>query len=118
MIRRAEDMVKEIRDRMRGGSGQVTITRLLERGDYKGNSRLLAKITLNEGCSVGYHEHVDEEEIFYVIQGQGIFTDSSDGRETILRPGDAAVTLGGQSHAISNPGTEPLELVAVILQYT
>lgn len=117
MIKRAEDMVREIRDRMRGGEGQATITRLLQPGEYQGRSRLIAKVTLGPGCSIGYHEHVNEEEIFYIISGQAIFTDSADGQEHLLRPGDSAVTLGSQSHAVRNAGSEPLELLAVILDY-
>jgi len=117
MIRHAEDMAQEIRERMRGGDGQVIITRLLQPGEYQGKARLIARITLGPGCSIGYHEHVGEEEIFYIISGQGIFADSSDGQEHTVSAGDAAITLGSQSHAIRNDGSETLELLAVILNY-
>lgn len=115
MIRRAEDMAGEIRDRMRGGEGQVTITPLLKPGEFKGGARLCARITLMTGCSIGLHDHQNEEEIFYVISGEGLLTEGTGQPETPLRQGDVAICPSGDSHSIRNAGAQPLELLALIL---
>ena len=115
MIKRTESMVGEIRERMRGGAGQVTVTPILLPGEYRGKARLLARITLNPGCSIGYHQHLNEEEIFYILSGEAVLADNEENNGQILRPGDASITLNGQSHSIRNAGGEPLELLALIL---
>ncbi len=118
MLKRAEAMVREIKESMRGGDGQVQITHIYKPGEFKGRARMCAKITLEPGCSIGLHEHLNEEEIYYIIRGQAILTDSTEVGEQILNPGDASITLGGQSHAIRNNGSEPVELLALILMYS
>jgi mannose-6-phosphate isomerase-like protein (cupin superfamily) len=114
MIRRTEDMIKEIREQMREGKGHVEITHLFKKDELHGKSaRLIAKLTLNPGCSIGLHPHENDEEIFYVINGKGRVDDN--GKTYEVSAGDATLTGGGETHSIENIGTEPLEVMAVIL---
>ncbi|NLK09109.1 MAG: cupin domain-containing protein [Firmicutes bacterium] len=115
MIKRAEEMVREIRENMRDGSGSVEILHIFQGHELKGRARLCAKITLEPGCSIGFHHHDDEEEIFYIIRGKGIVDD--DGNKVEVAAGDAVLTGGGRGHAIANNGSESLEIMAVILTY-
>lgn len=115
MIKREKDMVSEIRERMRGGDGQVVITHLFKPGEFAGGARLCARLTLEPGCSIGLHDHQHEEEIFYIIKGEGLLTESPDLPEQVLQCGDAAINTAGASHSIRNGGSEPLEMLAVIL---
>lgn len=115
MIRRAEEMIKEIREQMRGGKGYVEVTHLFKKDELRGKSsaRLIAKLTLNSGCSIGLHPHENDEEIFYVIKGKGRVDDN--GKTYDVSVGDATLTGGGETHSIENIGDEPLEVLAVIL---
>jgi len=115
MFKKAGDMITEIREQMRGGKGKVEITHIFKKDEIRGKSRLCARITLQPGCSIGMHEHVDEEEIFYILEGTGVVNDN--GTEYTVCPGDAILTGGGDSHSIENTGNEPLVLLAVILLY-
>lgn len=115
MIKRAEQMLTEIRQNMRGGDGQVEITHLLSPGEYRGQARLIARLTLGRGCSIGYHDHQLEEELFYCISGEGLLCESDGLPDQPLYPGDAAITLSGQGHVICNNRDEPLVLLAIIL---
>lgn len=115
MIKRAEEMICEIKEQMRGGKGSVELTHIFRQEEFNGKARLCAKITINPGCSIGLHEHIGEEEIYYVIRGKGIANDNGDVREVFA--GDAMLTGGGASHSIENNGNDTLELVAVILLY-
>ena len=117
MIRRADDMMSETKANLRGGSGQIQMTHLFQSGEFKGKSRLCARLTLEPGCSIGYHEHIDEDEIYYILNGQAVFVDSTADAEVFLNPGDASVTLSGQSHAIRNDGVETVVILAIILLY-
>ncbi len=115
MIREAGDMVKEIKERFRGGEGSVEITHMFQKEELTGKARLCAKLTLNPGSTIGLHEHSNEEEIFYIIKGKGLAFDNGVTRE--VKAGDAILTVGGTSHSVNNTGDEPLELLAVILLY-
>ncbi len=115
MIKRKEEMVSEIKVHMRDGDGQAVVTPVLSKGEYKGHSRLVATIVLEPGCSIGHHVHENEEEIFYIIEGQATYFDN--GETVILNEGDSCVCVSGQTHSIANRGDKTLKIFAVILTY-
>jgi mannose-6-phosphate isomerase-like protein (cupin superfamily) len=116
MYRKESEMKLQIREKMRGGKGEVKILHIFEKEELNGKARLCALIRLDPGCSIGPHEHNDEEEIFYFIRGRGLAIE--DGKEYIVEPGSALLTGGGLSHSIENTHQkEPLEFMAVILLY-
>lgn len=115
MIKRNASMETEIRKHMREGSGEVEIRHIFKKEELKGKARLVARITLKQDCSIGSHTHDQEEEIFYVLKGEGVATEN--GKTFILKEGDAMVTGGGSSHAIENKSENPLELFAAILLF-
>ncbi len=113
MIKKGYEMAKEIREQMRGGKGSVELTHILGKDELPGKIRLLAKITLNPGCSIGLHRHEGEKEIFYIIRGQGVIDDN--GIRSLVSAGDSVSTGDGESHSVENIGHEPLEMLAVIV---
>ena len=117
MIKNFSEMLSETKENLRGGAGAATLTHVFTPGEFLGKARLCAKITLEPGSSIGFHEHIDEEEIYYIISGQAIVTSSPDDPGKTLNPGDASLTLGGEGHSIRNPGPDTLELLALILTY-
>lgn len=115
MIKRNNAMETDARENMRGGDGEVIITEILKKGEYKGNARLVGTITLEKGCSIGAHVHENEEEIFYIIEGAATYNDN--GKEITLNKGDCCICLGGEEHSIKNNEEETLIVFAVILTY-
>jgi mannose-6-phosphate isomerase-like protein (cupin superfamily) len=115
MIKRSTDMTTEVRERMRDGKGPVKLLHVFRREELRGRARLFARLSLPRGSSIGWHEHDGEEEVFYILSGSGVVNDN--GTSARVGPGDAVLTGGGAGHAIENQDDEPLELMAVILQY-
>jgi mannose-6-phosphate isomerase-like protein (cupin superfamily) len=115
MLKRNKDMRTEVKHQLRGGSGCVDFIHIFETGDLHAKSRLIANLKLQPGCSIGVHEHIDEEEIYYVLKGSGTLIEN--GKEQLISAGDAALTKSGASHSIENRGKEPLEMLAIILLY-
>jgi quercetin dioxygenase-like cupin family protein len=116
MIRRNSDMTSTVKPNMRGGDGSAVVTDVLNKGEYKGASRLVATITLEPGCSIGEHVHENEEEIFYIIEGTATYDDNGEIRT--LKKGDSCICLGSQKHSIANrTEDETLVVFAVILTY-
>jgi mannose-6-phosphate isomerase-like protein (cupin superfamily) len=101
-------------ERMRGGDGSARLTYLLD-GSTQKNARMFAEVTLNPGCSIGYHQHNSETEYYFILSGTGIVND--DGKEVEVKQGDSIITGNGASHSIKNAGAEPLVFHAVIVTY-
>ncbi len=115
MIRKRGEGEVSFRENMRGGSGTVRIEHFWKKDELKGPTRLLAKLTLEPGTSIGFHEHVNEEEVFVVVRGRGRVTDGDTVAE--VEEGDTILTGDGAGHAVEALGDVPLELIAVIVQY-
>ena len=102
------------REAVRGGKGTVDFYHVVPKDQTDDYVRMFAKLVINPGSSIGRHQHVGETEPYYILSGEGLFTDN-DGSETVVRPGDVCLIKNGDYHAIENlSDTEPLSLMAVI----
>ena len=104
-IRRVENMA--------GGKGHVIIKDLLGEKELNGKCRMYAAVTVEPGCSLGYHEHHGESETFYILQGFGDFDDNGTVRQ--VKPGDVTFTPSGSGHALVNTGVSNLIFMALII---
>ena len=112
MIRKYSEMQTTVKEKMRGGTGSVSLTALAEEGSIK-HCRLFSEIVLKKGSSIGTHDHVNETEYYGITEGEGIVTES-DGEKRVTK-GDLVVTGGGASHAIRNEQDTPLKFAAIII---
>ena len=114
MIRRADECNVEYREHMRDGDGTVKLTSFIEGpAELNDKGRLFSKITLEPGCSIGFHIHDKDAELFYFVRGTGEYNDN--GEIVTVKAGDVAICPTGTCHGIANTGDENLELVAVIV---
>ncbi len=114
MVRRAEECRLEYREHMRDGDGTVEVTNLIA-GDQEmnGKGRLFARITLRPGCSIGYHVHDKDAELFYIMKGTAEYQDGDTLRT--VTAGDVTLCPTGTGHGIANRTDEVVELIAVIV---
>lgn len=103
----------EIKEHMRGGKGHVIMKHLLGEKELNGKCRIYAEITLEPGCEIGYHEHHNESETYYIISGQGVYNDNGTNRP--VSAGDITFTPDGFGHGLDNTGTENLVLMALVI---
>ena len=103
----------EVRENARGGKGQLALHHLFENEQLAPNSRLLCKIVVQPGNSMGMHTHQGESEFFYVLSGSAKFTEN--GEILLLNPGDTLYTPPGGNHSFEVNGDETLELLAVVI---
>jgi len=113
MVKRSSSYETQINENMRGGDGSVKIEHLLTADELNNKGRLCAKITLEPGCSIGFHVHENEMESFHIISGEAEYDDN--GETVTLHPGDTTHTSAGEGHAIKNKGGTSLEFIALIL---
>ena len=114
MVIHPSEMKVEEKECVRGGEGVAHFVHLADGGVQK-NAKLLATITLNPGCSIGYHQHIAETEYFFIVSGTGTVND--EGKEVQVKEGDTVVTGDGAFHSIKNTGTAPLIFTAIIITH-
>ena len=66
---------------------------------------------LEPGVSIGLHEHVDDEEYYYVLAGSGTLI--MDGEEHPVQAGDLAAVYPGGRHGIKNTSDQTMRLLVI-----
>ena len=114
MIRKPEGFRIEYKEHMRDGDGTVQLTHFITGPEeLNGKGRLFSKITLNPGCSIGYHVHETDAELFYILKGTAEYNDAGEIRT--VTAGDVTICPTGTGHGIANRTDEVVELIAVIV---
>lgn len=80
--------------------------------DKDGAFTMSARIELDPGSTIGYHKHSDNEEVYFILSGQGLYTEEDE--ELSVETGDVLLCRQGKSHGIRNTGTGPLVIGAAI----
>ena len=112
-IKRNGEYKVELRENMRGGDGTVKITNFAGKEELCEKARLFGKITLEPGCSIGYHVHEGDCEIFHFLSGSAVYNDN--GTEITVNAGDTTVTPSGNGHSVRNNTDKPCEILALIV---
>ena len=67
MIRKAAECKVDHKEHMRDGDGTVLVKNLITGPEeLNGKGRLFSELTLNPGCSIGFHVHENESELFKI----------------------------------------------------
>ncbi len=113
MIKKQSQFSSDCRENMRGGNGIVQLTNFASDADLNHKGRLFGTIVLEPGCSIGYHVHEADSELFYILKGKAVYNDN--GTETTVEAGDVTYCPAGTGHSIACAGEERVELVALIV---
>lgn len=109
LIRKNDMPVKK--GQMRNGDGEIDQMVIVPQ-DKMIHARLFNKLTIKKDCSIGYHDHNNEVEYYYILSGEGVVKEN-DGEYTVY-PGDMVITGWGAGHTIRNNKDADLVLIAVI----
>ncbi|MCR5626448.1 MAG: cupin domain-containing protein [Lachnospiraceae bacterium] len=106
-------MHTEIVKHCEGGIGEVKMEHLLEPMEMHGKIRLYARVTIEPGNSLGYHEHHHESESYFILSGTGVYSDN--GMKRTVKSGEITYTPNGFGHGMENVGSEPLVFMALVV---
>jgi mannose-6-phosphate isomerase-like protein (cupin superfamily) len=113
MVRKSGTLEKVKRFDPIGGKGELESIALLQPDDFKGKGRMFAHNFLKPGSSIGLHTHTGDFEIYYILNGEGIFVDN--GKDVQVSKGDVLITYDGENHALKNTGNVDIEFLACII---
>ncbi|MDR3049586.1 MAG: cupin domain-containing protein [Elusimicrobiota bacterium] len=110
-----KDLIVWDRQDVGGGKGKLAGRFAYTRNDASVDYVLkeIGWMTLQPGESIGLHKHVDNEDTYIIISGEGTFTDTN-GKTTKVKKGDVTIARPGQSHALANTGKKPLVFLDII----
>ena len=97
-----------------GGGGQLTRRQLIKTdADLCDKGRLFGHMTLAPDSSIGYHVHNGDSELYYILNGTGVYNDN--GTEVPVEAGDLTIVKAGEGHALKNTGETPMDFIALIV---
>ena len=94
------------------GTGTIEKEILVDPSVFQGTNDLFAQITLHPGCAVPVHQHLGNNETYYLLKGEGEYTDED--KELAVKAGDVTFCEDGGTHGLKNTGKEDLVFIALI----
>jgi quercetin dioxygenase-like cupin family protein len=99
-------------EHVQDGKGYMLKDVLLTDDHLNGKLTFTSSITLDPGCSIGTHTHIGDNEMYFIYEGAGLYTDND---ETYpVQAGDVVFCEEGETHSIENDSDAPLKFIAVI----
>ncbi len=77
-----------------------------------GTVKAFNHMRLDEHSAIGYHQHIDDLEIYIITEGTGIYNDN--GREVEVTVNDVMLCNKGEYHGIASKNGK-LDFIAVII---
>ena len=108
------DQEKKAVHNARGGDGTIYGMTAWTEEDLNTPTVGVGLTIVPPGTSIGLHEHPAEEELYFVLKGEGLAT--VDGEENKVGPGDMILCPVGGSHAMKNTGDSDLEFFAMVVR--
>ncbi len=112
MLVRGEEVKMEVRENFRGGQGKIYAGYYVNEERSSPGAMRIVRIVIPPGSSIGYHQHLGDEEVYLILRGKGEVNDN--GQVKTASPGDLVLTRSGEYHGIKNVGSEDLELLAIV----
>jgi 3-dehydroquinate synthase len=91
-----------------GGTGYLNKIRLFNYDFFDTPIDFIDYVIMPPGSTIGLHTHQNDEEIYFIIKGNGIM--EADEEIFDVKTGDVVVNKVGGTHALSNASTEDIEL--------
>ena len=112
MIRKTQ---LEVKENPLGGEGIMEFNHILTREEISDHGKIFAHIVIKPKSYTKWHHHIDSKEIYYVLSGNGNYTDV-DGSVHPISKGDVCCSGYDHWHCVENCSeTENLEVIALIL---
>lgn len=114
MIRKINEREISIKENLKGGKGSINFRQIGRNEDFYNKIKMFSTLTISPGDSIGYHTHINEQEIMLINKGEGLYKD--DDKELIVHEGDVTVCYENHYHGIENTSNKNLEIIAMVIE--
>lgn len=104
-----EKIAKEEITNFIGGDGTVVFQ------FFKDERNKIFKVTINPGCSVGFHKHEGSQEIMFLLSGEATVFD--DDKTYTLKEGQVTYCPDEHSHGVKNNTDKPVVLICSVTKF-
>lgn len=111
---KSSDLIKTAASNVDHGRGELTGQMAFLQNDAAADDAIkeIGIMSLNRGNYIGMHQLDDNEEIYVVMSGTGLYSNGIN--ERIIGKGDIAIARPGQRQSLRNIGYEPLIFLRVL----
>ncbi|MDD5945690.1 MAG: cupin domain-containing protein [Clostridia bacterium] len=113
MLVKSGEGMKEYRV-IRNGVGEILMVNKFGPDETANRCKMVAELNIEPGQCIGYHAHVDDIELFYMLEGELICVE--DGEELTLLPGDMTSTSCGEKHQLINRSDKLAKVLAIVIR--
>jgi len=99
------------RKKAHGGDGLIEVSRPFCHSDFKGPWHFVDYAVLPPGTSIGLHTHGNNEELYFILEGEGVMT-VNDEQRTVVK-GDLILNPPGATHGLENPSNKNLRVLVI-----
>lgn len=90
------------------GEGHIRFNRVFDEHAFRGPWNFVDYAVLPPGTSIGIHTHGENEELYLVLEGEGLM--HLDGYEFPVKAGSVILNKPGGTHGLKNNGDKPLKI--------
>lgn len=106
---------KKRMEKCHDGVGSILFREVFSKNDFESNLVHLHETVIEPHSTIGYHKHVGNEEVYYIIEGTGVMKVNEE--EFEVSPGDAVNTQSGDSHGLTNSSDSPIKILVFECKY-
>lgn len=111
-----QNRTTEYAEHAQGGIGRILRDKLVPADKLGGPCSYMACISLEPGNSIGIHQHVGDNEMYYLINGSALYTEND--VEYHVEAGDVMFCDEGSTHGIVNTSDETISFIAIMQKTT
>lgn len=93
------------------GQGHIHVSRPMLSSDFVGPWHFVEYAVLVPGTSIGLHRHGQDEELYFILEGEGVMTVNSEQRR--VSKGDLILNPPGGAHSLVNDSERDVHLLVI-----
>lgn len=114
MIKEKDEIKIQVVENSGNIAGRIAKHHILTPEEMGGRALMFARIDLPAGSMIKDHDHAEDAEAYYILEGELTATDNE--KTQVLHPGDVLFTADGNRHSIENRTDKPGAFLAVIFK--
>jgi mannose-6-phosphate isomerase-like protein (cupin superfamily) len=111
MIKNYYTAEKQLQQESHGGTGPVDLYEIWGRENFKSNIDFCDRVVIPPGSSIGYHQHGNNEEMYILLEGEGLMT--IDEKKFVVRKGDMILNPASGYHGLVNNSAKDIDLLVI-----